>query len=635
MNKFYNLIAAAALILLVNITTAQTPITKVTSDSENATSSLSYTAYGAVASSFSSTSINYSFGLATQNAGNSKMLKNFTIGNDVYSYASNANSTVKLKRVNNSVVSGNRTLLWVEGKPGSGANNVSVVNAYNDNMEAAFSRNSLNQGTDNLFQNQGDGNGNNNNIERLDVVFAGGMISTINTKVGFALFERGNDNEHDGFVIASIKAIDIDGNPTSYGKQVRVASNKYGNLPGSSLNYYVVRRDMASEATLKMSTSGNQNIGGVFISLEELGIANGDKIYGYSVFSLDLPTTATSANMIDYTNPIFFPTNTGVGNGGIDLIALTGILTIPNAVILPPTAENIVNPAIWHDATITSIKPLDATAANGTIISYTINTIPNAALGTLYTLINGTSFAVSIGQVFTPDQINTLAFKPMVGTSGNAVFYYSAMDSYDQVSNTASYTIPVLLPGGSLPVKLTGFTGSINNKYVQLSWQTSQEINSSYFEAQRSNDGSSFEPFATFTAKEFSNVTTNYSANDDLYQYTESNVFYRLKMVDVDGKFTYSNIVMLKVNGMLTTNTIAWPNPTTGKLSVQLNSDMNVTAQLKLSGIDGKVWNQSNVIIKKGQNVIPVNQAQSLPAGTYILHIISVVKTETIKIIKL
>ncbi|MEO6228674.1 MAG: T9SS type A sorting domain-containing protein [Ferruginibacter sp.] len=635
MNTFYTLMVAAGLLLSADITTAQTPITKANTISENASSSLSYTAPGASGSSFSGTTISYHFGQATQNTGNSTTLKDFTIGNEVYTYALNANSSVKLRRVNNPVVSGNRTLLWVEGKPGDGANNVSVVNAYNDNMEAAFSRNSLNQGTDNLFQNQGDGNGNSNNIERLDVVFAGGMISTINTKVGFALFERGNDNDHDGFVIAAITAVDLAGNATSYGKQLRVTSGNYGNLPGSSLKYYVVRRDLAVEATLKMSTSGNQNIGGVYISLDELGIANGDKIYGYSVFSSDLPTTATSADMVDYTNPAFFPTNTGSDKGGIDLMALTGILSMPNAVILPPTAENIINPGIWHDAPITAIKPLDATAASGTIISYTIKTIPNPARGTLYTLSNGISVPVSIGQVLTPDQINTLAFKPVVGTGGNAVFYYSATDSYGQVSNTASYTIPVLMLEVSLPVKLTGFTGNINNKNVNLNWQTSQEINSSYFEVQRSSDGNSFEPFATFTAKEFSNVATNYSANDDLYHYTESNVFYRLKMVDVDGKFIYSNIVMLKVNGMLTTNTIAWPNPTNGKLNVQLNSDMNGTAQLKLSGIDGKVWNQSNAIIKKGQNVIRVNQAQSLPAGTYILNIISAVKTETIKIIKL
>ncbi|CAN5424851.1 hypothetical protein BH11BAC3_BH11BAC3_39090 [soil metagenome] len=635
MNTFYTLMVVAGLLLSTDITIAQTAITKATIISENATSSLNYTAPGAGASSYSGTTLRYTFGQATQNTGNSTTLQDFTIGNEVYTYALNANSYVKLRRVNNPVVNGDRTLLWVEGKPGTGANDVSVVNAYNDNMETAFSRNSLNQGTDNLFQNKGDGNGNNNNIERLDVVFAGGMISMINTKVGFALFERGNDNEHDGFVIAAIKTIDIAGSATSYGKPLRVTSAKYGNLPGSSLKYYVVRRDLAVEATLKMSTSGNQNIGGVYISLDELGIANGDIIYGYSVFSSDLPTNATSADMVDYTNPTFFPTNTGADKGGIDLIALTGILSVPNAVILPPTAENIINPAIWHDAPVTGIEPLDATAASGTIISYTIKTIPSADRGTLYSLINGNSMAVSTGQILTANQINSLAFKPMVGKGGDAVFYYNAKDSYDQVSNTASYTIPVLLPEVSLPVKLTGFTGNINNKNVQLNWQTLQEINSSYFEVQRSNDGNSFEPFATFTAKEFSNVTTNYSANDDLYHYTESNVFYRLKMVDVDGKFIYSNIIMFKVNGMLTTNTIAWPNPTKGKLTVQLNSELNGTAQLKLSGIDGKVWSQSSVIIKKGQNVIPVNQAQSLPAATYILNIISAVKTETIKIIKL
>lgn len=209
-----------------------------------ATSSLTYTVKGATGSSFSDTKFDYRFGKATQNSNHTQKLTDFTIGSDVYSYAQNASSTVKIRRVNNAEVKGSRTLLWVEQLANAKSTQVAVINPNNDNMDLAFSNNALNQGTDNLFANQGDGNGNNNNIERLDVVFQWGVISSINTKVGFALFERRNDNAHDAFVMAAITGIDVNGNPTDYGNPVRGNSSKYGNLPSSATNFYVVRRGL-------------------------------------------------------------------------------------------------------------------------------------------------------------------------------------------------------------------------------------------------------------------------------------------------------------------------------------------------------------------------------------------------------
>lgn len=78
-----------------------------------------------------------------------------------------------------------------------------------------------------------------------------------------------------------------------------------------------------------MSTSGTQNIGGVFLSLNDLGIANTVKIFGYSIFAADLPANATAADLVNFKNATFFPTNTNSStDGGIDLIALTGVLSI-------------------------------------------------------------------------------------------------------------------------------------------------------------------------------------------------------------------------------------------------------------------------------------------------------------------
>jgi len=636
MKKVYLHVYALIILFFANDSFGQKAIVNVTKASVTTATSLAYRVAGASGSSFSDKLFDYSFGTATQSANNTKTLVDFTIGSDVYTYAQNGNSTVKIRRVDNAEVKGSRTLLWVEQLASAKATQVAIINPYNDNMELAFASNSLNQGTDNLFGNHGDGNGNNNNIERLDVVFQGGLSSDANTKVGFAMFERGADNAHDPFVIAAITGVDVNGNPTSYGNPIRVNTQNYGNLPSSTTDYYVVRRDISKESNLKMSTSGSQNIGGVFLSLSDLGIANTVKIYGYSIFAEDLPANAKATDLVNYNNTTFFPTNTNSStSGGIDLIALTGVLSIKNAVILPPTAENITMPSMLNTTPKSAIAPLIATAASGTIASYTIQTIPTAEQGTLYLCKNNPCSIVTIGQVLTPTEISQLSFQPKNTFTGDVVFYYSALDSYTQESNTASYTIPLIAPSlGTLPVNITSFSGSLNGKIAQLNWQTSQEINSSYFEVQRSNDGNRFEPIATVTAKGLSGIAVNYQSKDDLTFYADNSAFYRLKMVDIDGKFAYSAIVLLKTNGTVVSRLNIWPNPFMSQLNVNYVAEKDGAVQIKMSSADGKTVIQSNTIVKKGQNVFAINQAQSLPKGTYVLNILSDSKTETVKIIK-
>lgn len=629
-------LTALALFLFGNAK-AQTPIVHVHTSFTSSANATSYEAKGASGSSFSNKNYTYTFGTATQTADHLKKLNSFTIGSEVYSYADNASSIVKIRRVNNNVVAGTRTLLWVE-KAGSATNtSVAVVNTYNDNMESVFDGNSLNQGTDNLFANQGDGNGNNNNIERMDVIFSGGVISTINTKVGFALFERGDDNAHDPFVIAPITAIDVNGNPTGYGNILRVNTADYGNLPSSSTDFYVVRKE-SNETNLRMSTSGTQKIGGVFISFNDMGVAPGVKIYGYSIFAYDLPANATGANLVDYTNSTYFPTNTSSATmqGGIDLIALTGVLSAPNSIILPPVADNIITDTLQNTALITAIEPFKASAASGDIANYTVQTIPTANEGVLYICTDGNCIPVVEGQVLTAAQINLLSFQPNPSYTGNVVFTYFAHDTYNQVSNVATYTIPVAGQNQSvLPVTILSFTGSIDKKSVQLNWQTSLEVNSSYFELQKSEDGISFETFATATAKGHSSSISAYHTTDDLFFYTKKLVYYRIKMVDTDGKYKYSSIINLKLDAAAGTGSVkAWPVPFINQLQAAYTSEVNQQVTISLVSMSGAVVSRNTAAVQQGRNVIAVSPAASTPSGTYMLVISSHTKTASVKVVK-
>ncbi len=293
---------------------AQTPITAVSTSTSTAAASYSYT-IGANT---------YNWGLSSNNIVMS--MNSFTAGGLSYSYATTLAGSVKLRRVDNPIITGIYTLLWAEYTLNGSTFN--MFPAFENNMEPFFNTRVYNKGSDNFFQNNSAA-ANSNNIERLDWLLSAGYSTPFPSGVGFAIFERGADNLHDPFCIAAITSLDESGNPASYGNIVRVATADYGNI-GPDVTYRILKNPYPQN--LADAGTNTQSRGGVFISYQNLGIAANQTIYGYSLFANDLPLAATPANLIDYTNSTFFPTNTGGSSGGIDLAAVTGIF-IENSIL--------------------------------------------------------------------------------------------------------------------------------------------------------------------------------------------------------------------------------------------------------------------------------------------------------------
>jgi hypothetical protein len=204
-------------------------------------------------------------------------------------------------------------------------------------MENFLNNNYINQGTDNIFTNAGNGDGNNNNIERVDILFPAGLSSANSTEAGFAIFDRGNNNSHDGFRIAAITSLDANGDPASFGP-VKTSVRGNGSNNGSwghpsiangnkSMSFYVMRKE-GNETRLRASAAVlNQEIGGVFFSFSDLGVTAGQKIYGYAVLSTDGIANPTSAQLLNINNTSVYPTNTTESAGGLDMMAVNAVFS--------------------------------------------------------------------------------------------------------------------------------------------------------------------------------------------------------------------------------------------------------------------------------------------------------------------
>lgn len=296
-----------------------------------------YTAYPTNPGSFSACAgNNYTYNWK-QGTENQLKLISFTANSQSYVIGGFSTAIVKIRRVNNANVNGNRSIVYAETTVPGATTCVSprVLDfkvPYNDDMASFLSSNVLNQGTDNLFTNSGNGDGNVNNIERMDVVFPNGIANAIPSDVGFILCERGNNNAHDGFRITAILSIDANNNPTSFG-QVKTCVAGNGSNNGSwghpsiangnkQFAAYILRKE-SNETNLRVSSNVNQEMGGVFFSLASLGIASEQVIYGYSLIGPDGVANPSTAQLLNLNDATVYPTNTTEAQGGgLDLIAV-------------------------------------------------------------------------------------------------------------------------------------------------------------------------------------------------------------------------------------------------------------------------------------------------------------------------
>ena len=128
--------------------------------------------------------------------------------------------------------------------------------------------------------------------------------------------------------------------------------------------------------------------------------------------------------------------------------------------------------------------------------------------------------------------------------SGTVIYIPFLTDGTDTDLGT-----PGFQPAGTcdiLPITLSSFTGIWNGKAPELRWTTQLEINNSYFDLERSFNGRNFERAGVVSGQINSSVITNYQFTDYAVSNTTGLVYYRLKQVDVDGRFSYSNIIVVK-----------------------------------------------------------------------------------------
>ena len=164
-----------------------------------------------------------------------------------------------------------------------------------------------------------------------------------------------------------------------------------------------------------------------------------------------------------------------------------------------------------------------------------------------------------------------------------------------------------------LPVKLSSFTAEKRGRDGKLSWTTSSEINTREFMVERSVDGRSFTSIGSVAANGNTNALSVYSLTDQ--QPNAGRNYYRLQMIDVDGRATQSSIVRLDFDKAFTVSFS--PNPVKDILTIRV-ANLTSAATLEIIDMNGK-----KVQTKQLVNPVSSISTSGFGKGYYLVRITS------------
>ncbi len=169
------------------------------------------------------------------------------------------------------------------------------------------------------------------------------------------------------------------------------------------------------------------------------------------------------------------------------------------------------------------------------------------------------------------------------------------------------------------PITLLYFIANPEKEGVMCKWETASEINNDYFIVERSDNAKDFVPIGRVEGAGNSTQAIFYNLFDKEPPCVEI-LYYRLKQVDFDGHYSYSDVVAVNCNNrdLLT----LYPNPANTEVNVNFYQAFNGSIRIRIVDILGKTVNETEHEVKSGYNVIHLG-IYDLPQGVYYLRLIN------------
>ncbi|MGB0523373.1 MAG: T9SS type A sorting domain-containing protein [Flammeovirgaceae bacterium] len=202
------------------------------------------------------------------------------------------------------------------------------------------------------------------------------------------------------------------------------------------------------------------------------------------------------------------------------------------------------------------------------------------------------------------------------GNDGNIVGNTTTgtVTSAGVISTFSPFTLGTTNANNPLPIDLLSFAAQIENQQVLLNWITLTEKSNDFFQVEKSQNALDWSVVGQVRGAGNSTVPQHYQLMDD--EPFAGQQYYRLKQVDYNGDYTYSNVIAISANS-ITAETLIYPNPTHQDLFIS-SIDKDI-ASIQLYNSSGLKVELSLECIDKGLYKLASEQ---LPRGIYFIHLL-------------
>jgi uncharacterized repeat protein (TIGR01451 family) len=391
---------------------------------------------------------------------------------------------------------------------------------------------------------------------------------------------------------------------------------------------------VASYTLTSLPTSGTlfYNNGGTYTALTSTNLLGG---------TAQLNLTPTQAQTLRYTPAAGFAGNAFFGylatdNGTPAQSSTPALYTIPvgtdNAALYAKTPVK-TSPSAYNAGDFLAF----VTDNNGAIYNASAQ-VYNATTGALQSgTANGVASATTSG-VFTSSPYNSITNLSQIGvvldaTTGQLVVqnpaslrpgtYTLNVTTTDVYGGITTQPVSFTIGGTVLPVVLTDFTAqAVQNRDALLNWATASEVNSAYFDIERSFDGTTFANIGRVVAQGTKPSASTYKLTDaGVAAKATGPVYYRLRQVDLDGTATFSPVRSVRFTTSAEAAPVAlslYPNPAQASTQLDL-SQLPATGSFQVQLLDAT----GRAVLSRtlaGGLPQPLD-VQQLASGTYLVRV--------------
>ena len=286
-----------------------------------------------------------------------------------------------------------------------------------------------------------------------------------------------------------------------------------------------------------------------------------------------------------------------------------------------------VNPAVRNSSYTLTSEVYDLSATGGNVGFSLAGSTSNISSVTVRILDAGTNAVLftctqTSANFVAPNQV-CVQYSGI--TPGTDVRFQFVVNTFSGASGDGTIIFDNFAAGAAaaaVPVKLDNLDAASAGGGIKLSWITSDELGLSSYEIERSPNGANFQLIGTVKAE-----------NKKSYTFTDnfpstSNNFYRLKMVDLDGRYRISHIVSVKGKAMLGIET--FPNPVNDRVIVQ-HPKAKASTFIQIVNLQGQLVKTVEVPVNAVATQV---ETISLKSGAYYLIFRSATETFSQRIVK-